>query len=115
MVPMVIGNLIKSVGLVVASWEAWESGTIEVTEGELVQAAEEVVAFLYGQVMDEPVAIAAIVVGGLFFVWTGWVASYGVAKVRAMDHGDALKAVAVPTVLYVGYVVYEAVSLAGVL
>jgi hypothetical protein len=112
---MFIGNLLKSVAFVVAAWNAWDSGTIEVSEGELIQSAEEVRAFLYGQILDEPAAIIGTVLGALFIVWTAYIAAYGVSEVRDIPVDDAYRVAAVPAVVYILYTVYNVLGLTGVL
>lgn len=115
LVPLFIGNLIKSVAFVIASWNAWDSGTLEVTDGDLINSAEEVRAFLYGQILDEPAAIVGTLVGALFIFWTAYIAAYGVSEVRDIPVEDAYKVAAVPAVLYLLYIVYQVLGLTGVL
>lgn len=115
MIPLIIGNVIKSITYVVAAWDAWDAETLEVTEGDLVRSAEEVTAFLWEQILGQPVALGGIVVAALFIFWTAYIASYGIADVRDIPREDALKVAAVPTVGYFAYVVYRAATFAGVL
>lgn len=115
LVPLFVGNLIKSLGYVAAAWNAWDDGTIEVAEGDLVQSADDLVAFLVTQVLSEPAALVGIAVSALFVGWCGYIAAYGVADVRDIPVSDALRVAAVPTVVYAGYVLYQVVSLAGIL
>ena len=114
-VPLFIGNLLKSITYVIASWNAWESGTVEVSEGDLVQGAQDVVALLYGQILDEPVAMAGVVISLVFIAWCGHIAAYGVADVRDIPVSTARTVAAIPTVGYLVYVLYDLATVAGVL
>ncbi|MFB6150659.1 MAG: Yip1 family protein [Haloarculaceae archaeon] len=117
LVPLFIGNLLKSIGFVIAAWNAWDSNKIQITEEvsrQLDFGGQEAARALYTQIYEEPVALVGIVIAGLTFAWCGYVAAYGVAKVRDIPVSDAYKVVAVPTALYVGYVIYQAITFVGI-
>jgi hypothetical protein len=115
LVPMFIGNVIKSIALVATSYNAWDRGVIEATQSDMIQTAEQVRAFLWTQILGEPIALAGIVIAALFFAWSGYIASFAVAKVRDIPQENAYQVAGVAVVGYLLWVVYDILGIVGVL
>lgn len=111
LVPMFFANLVKSVGVAVAAFGA----DIEATEQDLIQSTGAIVDFLYGQILGEPVALAGMALSIVFIGYSGYLSAYAIAAVREIPIADAYKVAAVPTALYVLWVLRDIARFAGVL
>lgn len=104
MVPIAFANVLRSAALIVTAYG------LDVETDVPRGFTETIVAYVWTQVGQEPLVIAATAIGAVFVVWTGYIAAHGVAVVRDLEIGEAYRVAAVPTVGYVLYIGYEVVG-----
>jgi hypothetical protein len=104
LVPLAFANLIHSVAMAYAGFSL---SAADVAASEVPRVPERRAAFAWEVAAGELAVVAAVVVGLVFAVLTGYVAAYAVRGVRDIETDEAYRVAAVPTVAYVVYVVYE--------
>jgi hypothetical protein len=120
LVPVFFANIVKSIAAayVITTQTIIESPVSQQTEivdnvkrGEAGEAA----GYLFGLLYEEPIMLAALGIGLLFLIWSGYIAAYAVATVRDIPVSDAYKVVAAPLVVYALWSLNTLLGHAGVL
>lgn len=105
--PILIANLIHTAAMVYLSM------TMDVDPENVAPAsnlADDVSQAVWSQAAGETVVVAATLAGVLFAVWAGYIGAYAIKDVRDLTVDEAYKVAAVPTVGYVLYIVYSAIT-----
>ena len=107
--PLVYAYLVMTIGLVLTFW------TLGEVETELPIATDAAAAYLYDQGLNEPLMILTMLAMIPFIVWTGYLASFAIEKVRQLSSSNARKVAAIPTAIYAGYVLWTIAPRVGLL
>lgn len=98
--PMFWAFLVMTIALIVTFW------TVGEIETDLPISAEAAAVYLYDQGLNQPLVLAAMVATIPFIVWTGYLATFVVEKVRRLPRSQAIRVATVPVVLHIAYVLW---------
>lgn len=105
--PILIANLIHTAAMLYAR------STLDLSADDFdigTQIADQVATAIWSQAGGDIVVVAATLAGALFAVWAGYIGAYAIKDVRDLTMDEAYKVAAVPTIGYVLYIAYSAVT-----
>lgn len=108
LVPMALANAVHSVAMFLAYRDE------DIPDNAPGTRVEDQVDFLFGLANDEPVLILAWIVTALAAVYSGYLLSIGLQRLRDLSESDARRAVALPVVGHVAWVLYTLLGELGV-
>lgn len=109
LVPMAIANLVYSVAMFLAYRD------VDVPENPPGTRVEDQVDFLFGLANDDPLLILAWIVTALAAVYSGYLLSIGLQRLRDLSESQARRAVSLPVVGHVAWVLYTLLGQLGIL
>ncbi|WP_436924440.1 YIP1 family protein [Halosimplex amylolyticum] len=107
LVPILIANLVHTAAMVYLSVTMDISADDVSVESRLSDVVSQAI---WSQAAGETIVVAATLAGVLFAVWAGYIGAYAIKDVRDLTVDEAYKVAAVPTIGYVLYIVYSAVT-----